>query len=105
MLKGSFIYSDDGHEIDIEVFQQIEKPSSNSTISLKKEVASYIYQGAYDKLIDINEQLLKWIQENKYEIIGNRMLIYYVSPENTSDREQMITEICYPIKKLDSIIG
>lgn len=62
-------------------------------------VAAFIYKGHYSLLKEATGQLVNWIADNGYEIIGNMFNIYHVSPETESNPENMITEICFPIKQ------
>lgn len=62
-------------------------------------VAAFIYKGHYSLLKEATGQLVNWIADNGYEIIGNMFNIYHVSSETESNPENMITEICFPIKQ------
>lgn len=41
----------------------------------------------------------KWVTDNKYEFGGPAFNIYHVSPHETSDPEEFIAEVRYPVKK------
>jgi Predicted transcriptional regulators len=62
-------------------------------------VASFTYQGGYDRLNQINPYVANWILANHYEICGAVFNIYHRSPEREEKEENFITEVCYPIKE------
>lgn len=90
--------------IDVEVQRLVENIYEN-TDEVKFydipscQVASFIYQGGYSRLKDINIYLAKWIIQNEFEICGPAFNIYYVSPAHEVNEEKFITEVCFPIKK------
>ncbi len=63
------------------------------------EVAAVAYQGIYSSISDISRYIYHWIEENSYKICGKPFQAYYISPENETNPENYITEICFPIKK------
>lgn len=62
-------------------------------------VASCTYQGSYDKIVDVYAAVIAWMEANGYEPAGPMFNIYHVSPHETQDPDQFVTEICYPVKK------
>ena len=40
-----------------------------------------------------------WIEANGYEYAGPMFDIYHVSPHETSDPSEFVTEVCYPVRK------
>ena len=40
-----------------------------------------------------------WVTDNGYEFDGPAFNIYHVSPHETNDPEQFVTEVCYPVRK------
>lgn len=94
----------DNKRIDTEVFRVVEQVGPDieglrfSEIP-ETEAAVVAFRGNYSRISDINRYIYHWIVENGYRIAGKVFNIYYVSPENETDPENFVTEICYPIKK------
>ncbi len=57
-----------------------------------------IYNGSYDGLDDAIRTVAEWVGANGYEFDGPAFLIYHVSPHETDDPAEFVTEICYPVK-------
>lgn len=62
-------------------------------------VASATYQGGYDQLTAVNEAVANWVKDNHYAYDGAMFTIYHVSKAQTSDPDELVTEVCYPVKK------
>lgn len=62
-------------------------------------VASANCKGSYDQMGEIMAAVAQWIVANGYEFEGPTFNIYHVSPHETSDPEQFVTEICFPMRK------
>ena len=43
--------------------------------------------------------IVAWIDKSGYEIDGPMFNIYHVSPHETSNPDEFVTEACYPVKK------
>ena len=63
------------------------------------EVASATFQGSYDKIGEVNEAVAAWVQDNGYAFAGRFFNIYHVSPHETRNPDEFVTEVCYPIRK------
>ncbi|MBU5427023.1 MerR family transcriptional regulator [Tissierella pigra] len=63
------------------------------------QIASATYKGSYDQVIEVNEAVANWIRDNGYEFNGLSFCIYHVSPYETQNPEELVTEVCYPVKK------
>lgn len=63
------------------------------------QIASATYQGSYDQLTKVNEAVANWVKENGYEFNGKSLCIYHVSPADTKNPEELVTEVCFPVKK------
>jgi len=90
--------------IDTEVFRVVEQAESDIeglrfSEMPQTEAAVVAFQGIYSRIGDINRYIYHWIVENGYRISGKAFNVYYISPENESNPENYITEICFPIKK------
>jgi DNA-binding transcriptional MerR regulator len=65
------------------------------------EAATVAFQGVYSKLADINTYVANWVKRNRYEICDLSFSTYYISPGNEANPENFITEVCFPIKKVN----
>lgn len=63
------------------------------------QIASATYKGSYEQIGQVNEAVAKWIEDNGYEFDGLSFNIYHVSPYETQNPEEYVTEVCYPVKK------
>lgn len=62
-------------------------------------MASVTFQGAYEQITAINEAIVNWVTQNGYEFNGPSFWIYHVSPGETKNPEEYVTEVCYPVQK------
>jgi DNA-binding transcriptional MerR regulator len=62
-------------------------------------VASCTYQGSYTQITEVYAAVIAWMEANGYEPAGPMFNIYHVSPHETQNPEEFVTEICYPVKK------
>ena len=62
-------------------------------------VASCTYQGSYTFMPDVYAAVVAWLEANGYEPAGPMFNIYHVSPHETQNPEEFVTEVCYPVKK------
>ena len=62
-------------------------------------VASCTYQGSYTQITDVYAAVIAWMEANGYEPAEPMFNIYHVSPHETQNPDEFVTEICYPEKK------
>lgn len=62
-------------------------------------IASATYQGSYEQLTLVNQAVAKWVNENGYMYQGPSFCIYHVSPAQTTNPKELVTEVCYPVVK------
>ena len=62
-------------------------------------VASCTYQGSYTRMTEVYAAVIAWIEANSYEPTGPFFNIYHVSPHETRNPDEFVTEVCYPVKK------
>ncbi len=63
-------------------------------------VASFIHNGAYNRLSQATEAIGRWIEANGYRIVGPNREIYLYCPEPVrQDDESYVTEIQVPVEK------
>lgn len=60
--------------------------------------ASATFKGPYDLIGEVNESVAQWVRDNNYEFSGFMFNIYHVSPAETSNPSEFVTEVCYPVK-------
>lgn len=89
--------------IDVEVQRAVVGKYRDTDMVRFKEVdittaATLTYKGGYIQLSEANEAVANWILENGYELDGPIFNIYHVSPETEPDPDNLITEVCFPIK-------
>ncbi len=63
------------------------------------QVASATFQGSYDKISEANEAVAAWVEDNGWTFDGTAFLIYHVSPHETKNSDEFVTEVCYPVKR------
>ena len=63
------------------------------------QVASCTYQGSYTQITDVYTAVIAWMEANGYEPAEPMFNIYHVSPHETQNPDEFVTEICYPVKK------
>ena len=61
--------------------------------------ASCTYQGSYTQITDVYAAVIAWMEANGYEAAGPMFNIYHVSPHETQNPDEFVTEVCYPVKR------
>lgn len=90
--------------VDVEVQKSVRGSYPNTqNVMFKTEppvlIASATYKGSYEKMDKVNEAVANWVQDNRYNFNGPAFNIYHVSPHETQNPEEWVTEVCYPVKK------
>ena len=62
-------------------------------------VASSVCKGPYEQLNPVMAAVAAWVTDNGYAFDGPAFNIYHVSPHETSDPNEFVTEVCYPERK------
>lgn len=101
------IFHDGEHkdcDVDVEVQKSVKGNYKNTEHVVFKDVApiqmaSATYKGSYEKITEVNEAVANWVLDNGYEFNGLSFCIYHVSPHETQNPEELVTEVCYPVKK------
>lgn len=62
-------------------------------------VAAASCKGPYDQLYALMAAVAQWVTDNGYELDGPVFNIYHVSPHETDDPDEFVTEVCYPIRR------
>ncbi len=63
------------------------------------KVASATFRGSYDQISAVNEAVAAWVEDNGWTFDGLFFNIYHVSPHETRNPEEFVTEVCYPVKR------
>lgn len=92
------------NDVDVEVQKTIKGSYENTeNVVFKTEpallTASATYKGSYEQIGLVNQAVANWVTDNGYSFAGPMFNIYHVSPHETQNPDEYVTEICYPIKK------
>ena len=92
-------------DVDVEVQKTVKGTWSDSEhVRFRSlpavEVASVIHRGSYSGIGDAAAALAAWVGENGYEYNGEVFYIYHVSPHESDDPNEFVTELCYPVRKV-----
>jgi effector-binding domain-containing protein len=102
------IYHDTGYKeeaVDAEVVEPIEGDLPDTErikvglLEGVKNMACVVHKGSYQTLHMAYNAISKWIEENKYEVIGAQRELYLKGEWLTSDQNEYITEIQFPVRK------
>ncbi len=101
------MFHDEGYkesDVDVEIQLSVRGEYSNTENVIFKtvpevEIASATYKGNYEQLTAVNHAVANWVSDNDYEFNGAMFCIYHVSPAQTQDFNELVTEVCYPVKK------
>lgn len=101
------MFHDDGFkesDVDVEIQMTVKGSYRNTENVVFKtvpavEVASATYKGSYEQLTAVNQTVAAWVQDNGYEFNDMMFCIYHVSPAQTKDPDEYVTEVCYAVKK------
>ena len=92
------------HDVEVEAWKTVKgsyPDTEHVTFKTLPEVlvASCTYKGGYERMGDVYAAVAAWIEQNGYAYAGPMFNIYYVSPHETQDPGEFVTEVCYPIKQ------
>ena len=62
-------------------------------------VASCTFKGGYHLITEVYAAVAAWMDANGYESVDPMFNIYHVSPHETHNPDEFVTEVCYPVKK------
>ena len=62
-------------------------------------VASCTFRGPYEKIGEVYAAIAAWIADNGYECDGPMFNIYHVSPHETQNPDEFVTEVCFPVRE------
>ncbi len=87
---------------DLEILQPITAANANDP-DVKTFggglMASLVHVGFYGEFLPEYVTLIKWIEENGYEIVGNPTEMYLVEFTQCAQPEEYVTRICFSVKR------
>lgn len=101
------VFYDEGHkdyDPDVEIQISVQGTYQNTENVVFKmvpaiEIASATYKGSYNQLTTVNAAVANWVRDNHYEFESASFCIYHVSPAQTQNPDELVTEVCFPVKK------
>ena len=92
------------HDVEVEA-QKTVKGSYPDTAHVRFRTlppvtyAGCTYQGGYELIGEVNAAVAAWIEANGWQYDGPMFNIYHVSPHETDDPAQYVTEVCCPVRR------
>ena len=91
-------------DVDVEVQKSVKgqyKDTEHVVFNTEPPVliATATCKGSYEQMGAVNEAVASWIRDNGYAFNGAMFNIYYVSPYETQNPDEFVTEVCYPVRK------
>lgn len=105
------IYHDGEHreeDIDVEVCEAVAKRRQDSELVQFKVIpevetaACILHKGSYDGFPKTYGKILRFVEENGYEICGNPRESYIDGVWNKESESEWLTEIQFPVKKIET---
>lgn len=62
-------------------------------------VASCTFKGGYDQMDSAMAAVAAWVNDNGYEPDGPLFNSYHISPHETKNPQEFVTEVCCPVRK------
>ena len=63
------------------------------------QVASATFRGSYSQFGEVNEAVAAWMEDNGWTFDGPAFNLYHVSPHDTRNPDEFVTEVCYSVKR------
>lgn len=92
------------HDVDVEIQFAVQPGAYADTAHVQFKtvppvlVASAVHHGSYQTINAANIAVAEWAQRSGYEFAGMSFSIYHVSPAQTSNPDELVTEVCYPVR-------
>ncbi len=64
-----------------------------------EQAASTVYKGSYEGITEAYQAIMAWVESNGYRVTGPDREWYLVSPADTQDPAEYVTEIQFPVEK------
>ena len=105
-LHMTVFYDGEYRESDVDIAVQMTTPSlMNVKLPLRSEelpevtYAGVVFRGPYEQITQVTMAIANWVAEHGYDWDGNYFMIYHVSPAETENPAEYVTEFCCPVKK------
>ncbi len=103
----SVVFHDEGYkerDVDVEAQKTVQGSYSDTEHVKFKTIpavtfASATYKGPYDLITEVNAAVAAWVSDNGYVYDGPAFNIYHISPHETQNPDEFVTEVCYPVRK------
>lgn len=100
---GFYHNEEESENVDVEIQMTVSGEYENTEHVIFKTMppvrfASATYTGSYHYINEASEAVVLWMKENGYELDGVPFAIYHVSPHETQNPDELVTEMCYPVK-------
>ena len=94
-------------DVDVEIQMTVEGNYHDTEhVRFKTEpavcVASAIHYGSYETISYASAAEAAWVEKNGYQMCGVMFNVYHVSPHETQNPDELVTEVCIPVKRRDS---
>lgn len=101
------IFHDEGFkesDVDVEIQLSVKGRYADTEHVIFKtvppvQIASATFQGSYEKITEVHGAVANWLNDNGYEMSGCSFSIYHVSPAQTQNPDELVTEVCYPVRR------
>jgi len=101
------IYYDDEYkdtDIDVEIQTAINgsgKDCSNVKFftAPEQKVVSVTFRGSYEQRPQVSRAIADWLETSDYVMDGPMISIFHVTPYETSELDNWITEVCYAVRR------
>lgn len=101
------IYHDNEYkdtDIDVEIQTAVNgsgKDNENIKFFTAPElkVVSVTFSGSYEQRPQISKAIADWLDSSEYVIDGPMISIFYVTPYETPEPDNWVTEVCYTVRK------
>lgn len=92
-------------DVDVEVQKTVKGSYPNTANVVCKvepcvQVATAICKGSYAQMDEVNQAVASWVRDNGYTFAGSMFNTYHVSPHETQNENEYVTEVCYPVAKI-----
>lgn len=96
------------YDVDVEIQATVTGSYKNTENIVFKTtapilIASAVYKGSYDMITEAHKAVADWVTDNGYEFNGAMFCIYHVSPACESNPDNLVTEVCFPVRKIQNL--
>lgn len=63
------------------------------------KVVSVTFRGSYEQRPHVSRAIADWIETSEYVMDGPMISIFYITPHQSSNPDNWITEVCYTVRK------